>query len=58
MLGNPCNKIEDVDDRPLGDFHKADRTAPDFEEAPSIENGAMMRKSAKFSPEVDRKSVV
>ena len=28
-----------------------------FEEAPSIENGAMMRKSPKFSPEVIERAV-
>jgi transposase len=30
---------------------------PGFEEAPSIENGASMRKSPKFSPEVQERAV-
>ena len=33
------------------------RTAPDVEEAPSIENRAMMRESPKFSPEVIERAV-
>jgi transposase len=33
------------------------KIAPDFEEAPSIEHRAKMRKSPKFSPEVVERAV-
>ena len=36
---------------------RSTQTAPDSEEAPSIENGAMMRKSPKFSAEVQERAV-
>ena len=51
-MGIPQPKVSGMMRGDLANLSERHEPPPGFEEAPSIENGANMKKSPKFSPEV------